>query len=468
MSVRLRLAALFTLATVVLVGVGGYVYIHQLRTRLETSLDQSLESRESTIAAALPADPLPPLPGGVRGSTQVFTSDGDLVDSSRDLIGDRLLTVEQVQNTAAARDHPARLNGVVDIHSADDAGPEAMRIYGARTGSAHIVVAVAARRDLVDEAVEQSRRQLLTLGIIIVALAGPASWLLARAALRPVDRMRAQVARLEAANTAQGVPVPRARDEIARLGRTFNTLLARVHAAFQRERAFVADAGHELRTPLTVLKGELELAQRPGRSRSDLLATVNVAAAETDRLIRLTENLLFLAHPGGPVPQRPVDLADTVQDAISAAGPSAAASGVTLALQDEGVGVVDGDADRLRQAVDNLLTNAIQHSPSGATVTIRLARDKLDAIIEVSDEGPGFPPTFLPYAFERFARADVARARSREGYGLGLAIVATIMTGHGGIATAANRPDGGAVLTLRWPQPAPRVGRFAIPAKVDG
>ncbi len=452
MSIRLRLAAVFTLACLVLLVIGGYVYLRQLRAGLENSLDQSLQAQAGTIATAVSSDPSARLPGGPDGYVQVFAGNGMLLRSSATLAGDRLLTAAEVVRTAAV--DAVHADRTVNLHTEDDPGLEPMRIYGARTGSGRAVVAVAASRDLVENAVQQSRHQLVILGVIVLLLAAPGSWLLARGALRPVDRMRAQVARLEAVDAVEGVLVPRTRDEIARLGRTFNGLLGRLHTALERERSFVADAGHELRSPLTVLKGEFELARRPGRTREQLLETVGIAAEETERLIRLTENLLVLAREDRPAPQSPLDLVDLARYAATAADAIAAARGVRIIVQDEAVGVVVGDADRLRRALDNLLTNAIRRSPADGIVVVRLARDGGDALVEVVDDGPGFPPAFLPRAFERFARADDARIRDTGGSGLGLAIVAAIMAGQGGTAVAANRPDGGAILTLRWPQPS--------------
>lgn len=463
MSLRLRLAALFTLTVLVLMGIGGYVYVKQLRFRLETSLDQGLQARANTIAATVSGDPSLRLPSEEGGYAQLFSGGGTVLHTSSTLVGDRLLSKGQVRRAAAG--HEIHADRMVNIRSLEDPGPEEMRVYGVRTGSAGTVVAVAARRDLVDEAVQQATHQLVILGGIVLILIGPGSWLLARAALRPVDRMRAQVASLSPADRGEtAVPVPHSRDELSRLARTFNSLLARLHAALERERSFVADAGHELRTPLTVLKGEFELAQRPGRSREDLLETIDIAAEETERLIRLTENLLLLAREERPAAQVPIDLHDLARKAAAVAGAAAAGRAIELRVRDDDAGVVLGDPDQLRQALDNLLTNALRHAPTGGTVTIRLAREAGNAVVEVSDDGPGFPTSFLPVAFERFKRADDARSRLHGGDGLGLAIVAAIMGAHGGTASAANPPTGGAVVTLRWPQPASWGDSLAEPA----
>lgn len=449
MSIRLRLAALFTLAVVVLMSVVGYVYIDQLRTGLENSLDQTLRGRTATVNATLVADPARRLLNGAGGYAQAYSSTGEVMASSKSLSGVALLTPRQVQSLE--RGGTIHEDASFNVREGDDFDPKSLRVLGSRNRKSGLVLALAGERELIDDALQRSTRQLLVLAAIVIALAGPGSWLLARAALRPVERMRSQVARLETADLAAGVPVPRTKDEIARLGRTFNVLLARVHAALERERSFVADAGHELRTPLTVLKGEFELAQRPGRTRESLLETVGIAMDETDRLVRLTEHLLGLAR-SGPVPLRPLSVADVANDAIAVMSPYAATRDVSLVMRDQLDGLVHGNADRLRQAIDNLLSNAVRHSPPGKTVTLRLAEERGQAVIVVSDEGPGFPAEFLPVAFDRFTRADDARRRDDGGQGLGLAVVASIMAAHGGTATAANGADGGAVLTLRWPR----------------
>jgi two-component system, OmpR family, sensor kinase len=210
------------------------------------------------------------------------------------------------------------------------------------------------------------------------------------------------------------------------------------------------------------LQGELELARRPGRTRAELAATIDVAAEETDRLVRLAEDLLVLGRDcESPVRRgRPFDLSEIAEAAIHAAAASAAVRDVEIALSAPRELTVIGDPDRIRQAVDNLLTNAVRHSPSGARVAVSLEVDGPQAQVEVTDQGPGFAPEFIPVAFERFTRADQARGRTTGagvpgGMGLGLAIVRAVMVSHGGSATAANATGAGARVTLRWPTGRP-------------
>jgi signal transduction histidine kinase len=335
-----------------------------------------------------------------------------------------------------------------------------MRIFAERVGRSQVVVAVANSRDVLDRAVASARRELEILDLVVFLLAVPGSWLLTRAALLPVERMRLQVADLDARNAGAGLQVPDSHDEIARLGQTFNRLLSRVHVLVAREQALVADAGHELRTPLTVLKGELELARRPGRSIDELSRTVDVAAEETNRLVRLTEDLLFLSaeDDAQPPARERFDVSDTVAAAVRAAAATEWARELQIVAAGGEQVFARGRAEWIRRAVDNLLANAVRYAPPGSAVTVSVRQDTEATEIAVADDGPGFPPDFLPVAFDRFTRADGSRARDAEsstrweGSGLGLAIVQSIMARHGGTAAASNRPDGGAQVVLRWPR----------------
>jgi signal transduction histidine kinase len=272
--------------------------------------------------------------------------------------------------------------------------------------------------------------------------------------------MRAQAADLQASDARAGLSVPGGRDEISRLGDTLNALLGRLHEAYERERAFVADAGHELRTPLTVLRGELELARRPGRSSEQLAATVEVAAEQTERLIRLAEDLLVLDRDEHETARFVrFDLVELAEGARLSTLATLGTRPVDLAVQAPVRPLpVLGDPDRIRRALDNVVANALRFSPDGGCIEVGVTESAGHAELTVTDQGPGFPPDFLPVAFERFRRHDPARTRIEQdggeqaSTGLGLAIVRSVMRAHSGTATATNREDSpGARVTLRWP-----------------
>jgi signal transduction histidine kinase len=276
-------------------------------------------------------------------------------------------------------------------------------------------------------------------------LASLLGYAIASGALRPVEAMRAEAAAITDAEPGRRLPVPSGRDEVARLGETLNEMLVRLEGALARERGFVSDASHELRTPLARLRGELELALRRPRSAEELEDAIRSAAAETERLAELAEDLLVLARSD----QAALALR---REALSASELARAVAERHSSVQVES-GAADGaqvagDRTRLEQALGNLVENALEHGAEPVRLAVEERNGRVD--LHVLDHGPGFPPEFLPKAFERFTRAN--EARTGGGAGLGLAIVAAIARAHGGAAHAANRPGGGADVWLSLPK----------------
>jgi signal transduction histidine kinase len=277
---------------------------------------------------------------------------------------------------------------------------------------------------------------------------------LAAAALRPVEAMRQEAELITGTEPGRRLPLPPARDEVARLGTTLNAMLERLETALARERSFVADASHELRTPLALLKAELDLALRRPRSIDELEQAVNSAADEADRLARLAEDLLVLARADqGRLPVRhdavrPEALFTTVAERFR---PRARQAGRELVASAPPELEVQADRLRLEQALGNLVDNALRHG--GGTIELRSVQRNGVVELHVLDEGEGFRPEFLERAFQRFARAD--ESRSSDGSGLGLAIADVIATAHGGHATASNRDTGGADVAISLPNRRP-------------
>jgi signal transduction histidine kinase len=262
------------------------------------------------------------------------------------------------------------------------------------------------------------------------------------------------VAALSERDSGATLHVPGTHDEIAALARTMNGLLVRLRRALARQRAFVADASHELRTPFAVLRGELELAGRPGRSKEELRAAVASAAEEADRLTRLTDDLLLLARGDEDklsLQLERADIASLLAASAERARARAEAVGVTCHVSAAPGLTAVIDAGRVRQAVDNLVDNALRFAPRDTQLVLWAEIAGPSLVIEVRDSGPGFPPEFLPYAFERFRRPDQGRSRNAGGAGLGLAIVQAIALAHGGEAMVSNRPEGGATVRLELP-----------------
>jgi signal transduction histidine kinase len=467
MPIRFRLALAFALAAAAVFALGGWLFISALSSAQLRVIDSQLAVQLTQAVRYLPAvngqsragPSASPAPGEYL--IQVIDPGGRVRGASPDTGTAPLLSADQVHQ---ARTGPLSLTQTID--------EENTRIAAAPlAGHAGWVAVAGLSLEAFDSAMSQAERAVAAAGGCFVVIAGLGAYWLARAALSPVERLRRQVAALSGADDESGVAVPATRDEIAALAGTMNDLLGRLRRALARQRAFVADASHELRTPLTVLRGELELASRPGRDRDELTAAVHSAATEADRLSRITDDLLLLARSDSDqLTLRPeqTELRPLLARSVELAGQRLAAASLTCRVD-----VPDGlsariDADRIRQAVDNLLDNALGFAPAGSVIVLAARTVGPDLIIEVRDAGPGFPEAFLPRAFERFRRPDTGRSRGDGGAGLGLAIVAAIAAAHGGAATAHNAPGGGAVVGLRLPRRLSLWQRSELPGDAVG
>jgi signal transduction histidine kinase len=289
------------------------------------------------------------------------------------------------------------------------------------------------------------RRLALELAVAAPFLIGALAaggWLLAGAALRPVERLTSEADRISLTEPSRRLPSIAGDDEIARLGRTLNAMLDRIQASFEHEQSFVDDASHELRTPVSILRAELELALVEARDGASVEASLRSALEEAERLGRLADDLLVLARESaGRLPLRveAVDVGALVRRVASRlpATPVVGVAGTLPAL--------DADPVRLEQLAQNLLVNAQRHARSRVDVTL-----SADAMT-VADDGPGFAVDVLPRAFDRFTRGGSDRGRSGGGAGLGLAIVAAIARAHGWSVAASNGGDlGGAAVRVEF------------------
>lgn len=435
----------------VLTVTGLFLYL-RLAHELDDSTDEALRSRADEVSALI-REPGAQLrqPRERRLSeqedsfAQILDKGGEVVDTSSRTRQEALLTQSETAR--------ARLKTIVVDHDpvpGVESGAARLLATPVRARDRELIVVVGTTLADRNEAVQNLGRLLLIGGPVALLLASLAGYGVATAALLPVERMRRRARELSTDEPGMRLPVPAADDEIGRLGQTLNDMLARIEAAFQRERTFVSDASHELRTPLAVLKTELELAIGRGRSREDLEAALRSAVEETDRLVQLAEDLLVIARfDQGRLPVRlaPVAVDGVLSDVRARfAVRSRETRRELIADAPDGLRVT-ADPERLRQALGNMVDNAFRHGQG----TVRLSAHASNGHVElhVRDDGPGFPPDFLDAAFERFTRADEGRGRG--GTGLGLAIVDAIATAHRGKAVAVNRPEGGADVWLELP-----------------
>jgi signal transduction histidine kinase len=264
--------------------------------------------------------------------------------------------------------------------------------------------------------------------------------------------MRARAAAIGDAELGERLPEPGTGDELDRLAGTLNALLGRRQEAIEHERRIVADTSHELRTPVSVLRARIDVALRGPGDAAALRRALEGAGDDAARLSRLADDLLVLARVDqGRLPLRAelVDVQDLVDSAVARHAAAAAAAGRRLEAEMAipGGAVVHGDPDRLAQVLDNLVVNALRHGAGAVRVIAERPAGDGRVAIAVADEGPGFPPAFLPRAFERFSQAAPG-----EGSGLGLALVEAIVEAHGGTVAAGAAAGGGAEVRVVLPE----------------
>ena len=311
-----------------------------------------------------------------------------------------------------------------------------------------------------NESLDHLRHELLIFLPLALLAASLGGYALAAGALRPVEDLRRR-AEAVAPGEPSALPVSPAGDEVSRLAETLNDMLARLQAAVEHERRFVADASHELRTPLALLRTELDLALRRRRSREELESALRSAAEETEHLSRLADDLLLIARADRgslPISREIVAAGDLLSDAATRFAGPARSLGRTLLVEPTTLHL-DADPLRVGQALVNLVDNALTYGEG----TVELAAEERGQLVElhVRDSGPGFPDHFRTRAFDRFSRAD--EARSRGGSGLGLSIVDLVARAHGGGVGLSDSPSGGADVWISLPRVETPIGSTAEP-----
>jgi heavy metal sensor kinase len=307
---------------------------------------------------------------------------------------------------------------------------------------------------------------------LALVLAGGGGWLLARRALRPVDQMTTTARRIEAEHLGKRIEGAEADDELGRLARTLNEMLARLESAFAQVRRFSADASHELKTPLTVLRGEIEVALRNPRDPAEYQRVLMSVLEEVESMARLVDDLLLLSRADAGALRwgaGPVEMDRLVEEVAKEGEILGRGKQVQVKIQELEPLVIQGDGQRLKQLLRNLVDNGVKYAPPGGQVSLTLRAVKGEAPepnskfeipnskspdwaeIEVRDTGIGIPPEALPRIFERFYRVDPARSRETGGAGLGLCIAKTIAEAHGGSIGAESTPGSGSTFTVRLP-----------------
>jgi two-component system, OmpR family, sensor kinase len=439
LPIRARLTAAFAVAMVlVLAAAGSFVYL-RLKDDLDESVSAGLETRASAVAGSGSAA------AGAAGDSeegfaQLLDGGGRVLDSAGGARG-RALSAAELRRAAG---------GERVLAERRVAGVEGEARVLARPAEGAAVVVVGQSLDDRDETLSGLVASFAIGGPIAVLVASALGYGLASAGLRPVEAMRRRAEQVSLSDAQERLPLPAARDEIRRLGETLNEMLDRLRRSFERERRFVADASHELRTPVAVIKTELEGALRARGHDPRVRAALVAAVEECDHLAQLAEDLLVLARSAeGELPVRveEVVVGDLLEGVRERFADRASERGRAIGVEAANGLFVEADPLRLRQALGNLVDNALRHGAGDIVLGARPG-DGGGVELRVSDAGPGFPVELVDRAFERFARGDAARTRG--GTGLGLSIVRAIAQAHGGSAEIV--PGSGAEVRIALPR----------------
>ena len=448
MPIRVRVASAFALAMAAVLGGSGWFVYSRVASQLQQALNRELELRSQDLATvvqqrhpALSARGNPRFIEHGESFAQLLDRRGRVLDATRPLAGASLLPSAELRRAFAAPlftdrptvpglDEPARLLAAPVSH-------------GGRTR----VLVVGATRENSAETLAGLRNELLIAGPSALVLASLVGYLLAGLSLRQVESMRRRAAAVSGDSPGERLPVAPTGDELQRLGETLNAMLARLEDSLQRERELIADAGHELRTPLALLRTELELALRHGRSPEELRGALKASALEVERLTQLAEDLLLIASADRgklALKLEPLDAQELLDSVASRFQWRAEEERRPIVVEAEAGTRLVGDRLRLEQALSNLVDNSLRYGAGAVSVTAEAADGAVR--LHVRDAGLGFAASFLDRAFERFSRS-----QSRPdggGSGLGLSIVRAIARAHGGDAHARNGGGGGADVWL--------------------
>jgi signal transduction histidine kinase len=463
-SLRTRVMATAALLVVLTSFVTAVLGTTLLRSYLLSRVDDQLQdfskvaSRIVTRQQLLPSDASRPQALPAQFLVEVIGADGKI-----SMAGGPLGATDGPRLSAA------QLSDVGTPFTAPAAGAsgDTWRVLVQRLSSGDHLVIASGLGDLDSTVTRLEIADAVAAGVAVVLLAG-LGLPLVRASLAPLREIESTAAAIAGGDLSRRIDHAAANTEVGRLAEALDTMLASIEAAYQaradgeahalqsqdRMRRFIADASHELRTPLTSMRGLAEYGLQQGGEAGpeELLRLMGLIAREAGRMGGLVDDLLLLARfdAGRALDRRPVDLASIAAEAVQQARIVAANRPITLEAAEPVI--VDADAERLRQVIDNLIGNAIQHTPAGTPVTVTVSSESGSGRLTVADRGPGMTQEQASHVFERFYRTDDARTRARGGAGLGLAIAASLAAAHGGELTVETEPGHGAAFHLRLPQ----------------
>ncbi|UCC89510.1 MAG: HAMP domain-containing histidine kinase [Anaerolineales bacterium] len=466
MSIRIRLTLGYVgVLTAILIVFSAVVYT-SLSFSLLRAVDRTLQDRAAQVGSVIAAqnDPLTVLRTGLidlpaldvfstpAAYIQVVRGDGSVARRSQNL-GDQRLPLDADLLAVNLRNQPALKTLVLEN------GVRLRMVSVPISVAGQVVGAVQVGQPLTDlDAALKRVLVLLMVGTLVTIIAaGGVGLLMSWLSLRPIDRITQTAGRIvRAQDLGRRLPVPTTDDEVGRLVSTFNAMLERLDRLFQAQQRLGADVSHELRTPLTTIRGNVDLLRRGAATDpTELALALEAIEGEVDRMNRLVADLLLLAQAEADMKleKQPVEL-DTLilqvyrQAQLMSATHFPIGERVSIHLGHEDQAVVEGDPDRIKQLLLNLIDNALKYTPPGGQITISLYRDQDWVRVSVEDTGVGIPSDVLPHIFDRFYRA---QRKGRKGVGLGLSIARWIAEAHNGRLTVESQVGQGTTFTLWLP-----------------
>jgi heavy metal sensor kinase len=451
-SIRTRLTAWYVSAMcLMLLAYASATYFavrHEFFEQLDDQLQDDFEAAEGLIA--------PSAGGRIVWSVDRRHDPDDDVDRGADvwaITGEPLLRSGVSSELPAVI--PARAQGARQYGSVVLDGQHWRTLSGTSLVGAQSVILRVSRSE--DRLRLQVREILVVLAFgapLIVALAGVGGYVLARRALRPIDHLATEAQRITAERLHERLSVPNQHDEIGRLAAAFNQTLARLDMSFAQLRRFTSDASHELRTPLSVIRGTGEMALRETRTVAEYKEAMGSMLEEVDRLTHLVDTLLRLSRAdAGTVPLRfeRFHLGEVTAEVATSLNILAEERNQRLEIDiQEGI-VVNADRLILREAITNVIDNAIKYGPADSTIRVAVRSTRNRAVVSVADEGPGIAAEHRSRVFDRFYRVDEGRSRETGGSGLGLAIAKWAVEANGGSIGFESGVKSGSVFEISLP-----------------
>ncbi|MGA9776551.1 MAG: ATP-binding protein [Candidatus Dormiibacterota bacterium] len=456
---RVRLTLAYTVGAAVVLSAGGVAFWLVFSDLSLAAIDNSLRGEAQILAAGLHASgesvlfngssTLPSrAPDGSSIGALVVASDGRVVDQAGQAVRARtvLATLRAIPKAGTA---PV-LDTVVAGGMSQRALVQRIDVGGGQTD----VLVLNRPLDEYQQSLHLAAALLGVTGLVLAVGSALSAYWLAGRVLRPVRIITVTARDLSEHSLDRRLNLNLPDDELGSLAQTFNQMLDRLEASFSALQRFTADAAHELRGPLTALRSEVEVVLRRPRGPEAYRDSLGIVLAETERLSRVTDQLLLLARAdvGTLEPAcRTIDAFDLLEETAERWRPLAAGTSVTVAVHLPQEGTVWGDPDLLRRLLNNLIENAIRHTPPGGTVTLSCQLGRTQWRLGVQDTGAGVDPALRPILFLPFTGADPGRSREGGGAGLGLALAAAITRAHGGTISLEEGPPQGAHFVVELP-----------------